>query len=68
MSWEGMSGYQRVLVETVIDSSLRSLTDDPKRSLRKLVDLGESCAGRAAAKAVSADGAGYAGKRGQPLL
>lgn len=44
MSWEGMSGYQRVLVETVIDSSLRSLTDDPKRSLRKLVDLGESCA------------------------
>lgn len=44
MSWEGMSGYQRILVETVVDSSLRSLPEDPKRSLRKLIDIGEGCA------------------------
>ena len=37
-----MKGAQRVLLETMIDRSLRGLQEDPHRELRKLVDLADT--------------------------
>ena len=33
--------YTRVLIETVVDRGIRDVTDDPKRSLRRLADMGK---------------------------
>ncbi len=33
--------FSRVLIETVVDRGIRDVTDDPKRSLRRLADMGK---------------------------
>ncbi len=33
--------FTRVLIETVVDRGIRDVTDDPKRSLRRLADMGK---------------------------
>lgn len=33
--------YTRVLIETVVDRGIKDITDDPKRSLRRLADMGK---------------------------
>lgn len=62
MVQDNTAAYRRMLVEGVIDRSLRAIQDDPRRGLRKLVDMGADCATGTAAEALSAHGAGHAGK------
>ena len=44
MVQDNTAAYRRMLVEGVIDRSLRAIQDDPRRGLRKLVDMGAACA------------------------
>lgn len=44
MVQDNTAAYRRMLVEGVIDRSLRAIRDDPRRGLRKLVDMGADCA------------------------
>ena len=44
MAQDNTAAYRRMLVEGVIDRSLRAIRDDPRRGLRKLVDMGADCA------------------------
>ena len=44
MAQDNTAAYRRMLVEGVIDRSLRAIQDDPRRGLRKLVDMGADCA------------------------
>ena len=46
MAQDNTAAYRRMLVEGVIDRSLRAIQDDPRRGLRKLVDMGAACAFR----------------------
>ena len=40
MTMDGKN-YTRVLIETVVDRGIRDITDDPKRSLRRLAEMGK---------------------------
>ncbi len=35
------TNFTRVLIETIVDRGIRDVTDDPKRSLRRLADMGK---------------------------
>ena len=44
MVQDNTAAYRRMLVEGVIDRSLRAIQDDPRRGRRKLVAMGAACA------------------------